>query len=154
MKQCHLPPDQRPSGHLPELYIDAESMVDAGHATLEEMDLITLGFGIIVDGMTNPEGGCVSCGLAVFERIGNTPGIVEAAMRVSAAAALQLQITSVIAVSKEYDCTNVAHRKDAFGGLAEHWSFVVTKMRTCGLDCDVCINLGPAWPSQIGNHGH
>lgn len=74
MKQCHLPPDQRPSGHIPELYIDAEALVDAGVVTLEEMDLITLGFGIVV-------------------------------------------------------------------------------MRTCGVDCPVYIDLGSAWPSQIGNHG-
>lgn len=128
-------------------------MVDGGHVTLEEMDLITLGFGIVADAMTSPDRGCVICGLHIFEAIGNRPGIVEAAMRVAAAAAAQLEITSVIGISEQYDFFNVEHRKNAFADLAEHWASVVIKMRTCGVGCPVCINLGPAWPSQIGNHG-
>lgn len=128
-------------------------MVDGGHVTLEEMDLITLGFGIVVDAALSDTGGCITCGLDVMDRIGARPGIVEAAMRVVAAAGARLHIGVVIAVSEQYDFFNAQHRKDAFAGLAEHWVDVVMKMRTCGINCSVCIGLGPAWPSQIGNHG-
>lgn len=138
---------------MPELHIDAEAMVDAGHVTIDEMDLITLGLGIVVDGATSPTGGCITCGLDVFDQIGARPGIVEAAMRVIMTASAQLHIEAVIAVSGEYDPRDPDHRKNAFAGLAAHWVDVVIKMRTCGVNCAVCINLGPAWPTQIGTHG-
>lgn len=153
MKQCHLPPDQRPGGHIPELYIDAEALVDSGTATLEEMDLILLGFGIIVDAVKSDHGGCVPCGLEIFERIGARPGIVETTMRVLTVASAQLQIDCMVMISSEYDPMNSQHRKDAFSGLAAHWVNVVTKMQTCGIGCPTCAHLGAAWPSQIGRHG-
>lgn len=153
MKQCHLPPDERPYGHIPELYIDADAMVQAGIVTVDEMDLITIGFGLITEHALTRGDGCLRCGIHMFERVGGRPGIVEAAMRVITAAAARLRIAPVIAIGDQYDYFDVEHRKTVFAELAMHWSDVVIKMRTCGVDCPTCRELGAAWPREVGRHG-
>lgn len=128
-------------------------MVAAGHATADQMDLIELGFSLFVDAALGQT--CVPCGKGMLARVesGLGVGIVEAGMRVSAAAGNALGMTTAIAIHESYDLDNGEDRENAFCDLAEYWADVVVKMRTCGPECPKCIAAGPNWRLSIGFHG-
>lgn len=150
MNPRRLPRSHAPKAHLQPLYLDQARLLDEHVATQDELDLIRLGFAIILDAHNGQL--CVPCGRRIMDRIGARPGIAEAAMRVITSAGAHLGMHTAVAIHQGYDFFDPEDRKSAFCDLADYWTLVVVKMRTCGLGCRTCNSLGMDWARGIGNH--
>lgn len=126
-------------------------MVADGVASEGEVELVTLFFSVLVDGMP-PRVPCQRCGEKVMARIAAAPGIAEAGMHMVRAASERLGFYGVVAVHEDYDFYSPDHRKAAVFDLAEYWLDVVERMRTCGLGCERCVSAGSAWRSVVRLH--
>lgn len=63
-----LPRRHAPKAHLQQLYIDKESLLQGNVATVDEINLIRLGFGVVYDASI-AELDC-RCGSRIFDRLG------------------------------------------------------------------------------------
>lgn len=146
--RTHRPDDHRRD----DIYIDTEQLIADHVASREEIDLVTLFFSHLVEYSITGDL-CEPCGKKIIARIGATPGIVEAGLQIVIASAPVAGIDMwLYGINDDYDFFEPEHRKSALCDLAEFWSDVVAKMRTCGPTCPACNAAGPDWRTAMRGH--